>query len=45
MWDTVGSTGVAPGSNVCGTLWAVLVWPQEVMYVGHCGQYWCGPRN
>ena len=36
MWDTVGSTGAAPGSNVCGTLWVVLVQPQEVMYVGHC---------
>ena len=39
MWDTVGvgSTGVDPGSNVCGTLWVVLVQSQEVMYVGHCG--------
>ena len=37
MWDIVGSTGTAPGSNVCGTLWVVLVQPQEVMYVGHCG--------
>ena len=45
MWDIVGSTGVAPGSNVCGTLWVVLVRPQEVMYVGHCGQYWCSPRK
>ena len=37
MWDTVGSTGAAPVSNVYGTLWVVLEWPQEVMYVGHCG--------
>ena len=37
MWDTVGSTGTVPGSNVCETLWVVLVLPQEVVYVGHCG--------
>ena len=37
MWDTVGSTGAAPVSNVYRTLWVVLVRPQEVMYVGHCG--------
>ena len=38
MWESVGSPpGTAPGSNVCGTLWVVLVQPQEVMYVGHCG--------
>ena len=37
MWDTVGSPGTVPGSNVCLTLWVVLVQPQEVMYVGHCG--------
>ena len=37
MWDIVGSPGTAPGSNVWGTLWVVLVQSQEVMYVGHCG--------
>ena len=37
MWDTEGSTGTVPGSNVCETLWAVLVQSQEVMYVRHCG--------
>ena len=37
MWYIVGSPGTAPGSNVCETLWVVLVQPQEVMYVGHGG--------
>ena len=45
MWDIVGSTGTAPGSNVYGTLCVVLVRTQEVMYVGHCGQYWYSPRK